>query len=140
MSWDSYIDNLVAQTKDASGQAHTDKACIIGLDGGAGWTTAAHANHLNLSGTEGATIANCFKNKDFTHLMANGVFVGGTKYQFLREEDGRVVYAKKKGEGALTLQCSKTAIVIAHSGEGCQQGNQNKGVGVIADYLESMNM
>ncbi len=44
MSWDSYIDNLIAQTKDAAGTAHVDKACIIGLDGGAAWTTAGHAS------------------------------------------------------------------------------------------------
>ena len=42
MSWDSYIDNLIAQTKDASGGAHVDRACIIGLDGGAKWTTDGH--------------------------------------------------------------------------------------------------
>jgi len=44
MSWDSYIDNLIAQTKDASGSEHCDKACIIGIDGGAAWTTAGHGN------------------------------------------------------------------------------------------------
>ena len=48
MSWDSYIDNLIAQTKDASGNAHCDKACIIGLDGSA-WTTPGHANALKVS-------------------------------------------------------------------------------------------
>lgn len=48
MSWDSYIDNLVAQTKDASGTAHSDRACIIGLDGGAPWTTAGHPNALQV--------------------------------------------------------------------------------------------
>ena len=42
MSWDSYIDNLIAQTKDSAGTAHCDKACIIGLDGGAPWTTPGH--------------------------------------------------------------------------------------------------
>ena len=49
MSWDSYIDNLVAQTKDAGGVAHCDKACIIGLDGGAPWTTDGHANALKVT-------------------------------------------------------------------------------------------
>ena len=44
MAWNGYIDNLVAQTKDAAGTAHADKACIIGLDGGAKWTTDDHAN------------------------------------------------------------------------------------------------
>ena len=48
MSWDSYIDNLIAQTKDASGTAHSDRACIIGLDGGAAWTSAGHANALKV--------------------------------------------------------------------------------------------
>ena len=49
MSWDGYIDNLIAQTKDAAGAAHCDKACIIGLDGGAPWTTAAHACALQVT-------------------------------------------------------------------------------------------
>ena len=72
--------------------------------------------------------------------MAGGVHAEGVKYQFLREEDKKVVYGKRKGSGAITLQASKTAIVIAHCPEGSQQGNANKGVGVIADYLESLNM
>lgn len=44
MSWDSYLDNLVAQSKDASGGVHVDKCCIIGIDGGGPWTSAGHAN------------------------------------------------------------------------------------------------
>lgn len=72
--------------------------------------------------------------------MTNGITLEGTKYQFLREEDGKVVYAKKKGLGSITMQASKTAIVIAHCPEGGQQGNTNKGVAVIAEYLEGMNM
>ena len=48
MSWDSYIDNLVAQTKDSAGTAHADKACIIGIDGGAPWTSSGHASALQV--------------------------------------------------------------------------------------------
>ena len=48
MSWDSYIDNLIAQTKDASGKTHCDKACIIGLDGGGHWTSSNHPNALEV--------------------------------------------------------------------------------------------
>ena len=47
---------------------------------------------------------------------------------------------KKKDHGAISIQSSKTAIVIGHTAEGCQQGNVNKGVGVIAEYLESLGM
>nr|WAQ15592.1 profilin 1 [Halisarca dujardinii] len=140
MSWDSYLDNLIAQSKDATGTAHADRACIIGLDGGAPWTTAGHANAFQLQGQEGPNIARCFKSKDFTAFMAGGVHAEGKKYQFLREEDKKVVYAKKKGEGAITMQASKTAIVIGHCPEGGQQGNTNKAVAVIADYLESLAM
>ncbi|XP_060081234.1 profilin-like [Ylistrum balloti] len=140
MSWDSYIDNLIGQTKDSAGSAHVDKACIIGLDGGAPWTTNAHTNAFNMAPDECAKIAKAFKSKDFSPFMSNGIHAEGTKYQFLKEEDGKTVMAKKKGEGALTCQASKTAIVIAHCKEGCQQGNANKGVAVIADYLESQGM
>ena len=48
MSWDSYIDNLLAQTKDGSGAPHADRACIIGLDGGASWTSAGHSAALKV--------------------------------------------------------------------------------------------
>ena len=71
--------------------------------------------------------------------MDAGIHAEGIKYQFLGEEDGKVVYGKE-GFGTITLQASKTAIVIAHMPEGGQQGNTNKGVGVIADNLERMNM
>ncbi|NKC16477.1 MAG: DNA primase [Gammaproteobacteria bacterium] len=137
-SWDAYIDNLIAQTQDASGTTHADKACIIGLDGGALWTSVAHPNALKLASGEGAAIAQAFKSKDFTPFMASGIVAEGVKYQFLREEDGNIVYGKKKDAGGITLQASKTAIVIATTPEGKQQGNTNKGVAVIADYLESL--
>jgi len=140
MSWDSYIDNLIAQSKDTAGSSHCDKACIIGLDGGAAWTTAGHANGLKITAQEGQAIANCFKTKDFTAMMAGGVNVEGTKYNFLREEDKKVVFAKRKDHGGMSLQASKTAVVIGHTPEGMQQGNVNKAVAVIADYLESLGM
>ena len=72
--------------------------------------------------------------------MAGGIHAEGTKYQFLRVEDEKLVLGKRKECGAITMQASKTAIVIAHTAEGCQQGNSNKGVAVIADYLESLGM
>jgi profilin len=140
MSWDSYIDNLIAQTKDASGNFHCDKACIIGLDGGAPWTSAGHANAFKLSGNEAPNIARCFKNKDFSSFQSGGIFAESIKYQFLREEDGKTVFGKKKEHGAITIQASKTALVVGHCPEGGQQGNLNKGVAVIAEYLESLGM
>ena len=140
MSWDSYLDNLVAQSKDATGATHIDKCCIIGLDGGAKWTTDAHPLAFKLDPNECANIAKCFKAKDFSVFMSSGVVAEGTMYLFLREEDNKIVYGKKKGGGAITIQASKTALVIAHCPEGGQQGSTNKGVAVIAEYLETLGM
>ena len=140
MSWDSYIDNLIAQSKDGGGQTHVDKVCIIGLDGGAQWTSNDHPAALKLWPVEAENIARCFKTKDFGIFMSSGVRIEGQTYMFLREDDGKVVYAKCKKVGGVTLEASKTAIVIAHCPEGSQQGNCNKGVAVIAEYFESLGM
>lgn len=139
MSWDSYIDNLISQTKDAYGVASCDKACIIGLDGSP-WTSASHPNALRLQGTEGAVIGRAFKSKDFSTFQASGIVAAGIKYTFLREEDGKLALGKKKDTGAITCQCTKTAVVVGHTIEGAAQGNTNKGVAVIAEYLESLGM
>ena len=34
MSWDSFIDSMIAYSRDMYGNLHIDKACIIGKDGG----------------------------------------------------------------------------------------------------------
>jgi profilin len=140
MSWDSYIDNLIGYCRDASGDVHCDKACIIGIDGGSKWTSDAHAKALKPTPQECTTIANCFKTKKFDSFQGNGIFVEKQKYQFLRGEDGKLALGKIKGGGGITLQASRTAIVIAHCPEGKQQGTCNKGVSTIAEYLESQNM
>lgn len=76
------------------------------------------------------------KSKDFSLFMQRGVFLEGNKYQFLRAE-GNAVYAKKKDLGAVSIQCSKQAVIVAHCPEGKQQGVMNKAIGVVADHLES---
>jgi len=133
MSWDSYIDNLLGH---AGGNA--DKACIIGLDGSK-WTSDTPANALKITAAEAATIGKAFRSKDFSPLQASGIHIEGIKYQYLRNDEN-VALGKKKDHGAITLQASKSAVVIAHTAEGQQQGNVNKAVGVIAEYLETLNM
>lgn len=139
MSWDSYLDNLVWQSNDSSGMAHCDRAAIISLDGGSSWTTSIHPHSIQLKPAEGEKIAQMMKSGDFSSAQANGIVLEGVKYQFLREDDN-VVLAKKKDYGAITIQKSKSAVVIGHTREGGQQGNTNKAVSVIADYLESVGM
>jgi len=136
MSWDSYIDNLIGHSGD-----NCDRACIIGLDGGAPWTSNTHAKAIQVQSQEGADIARAMKGKDSSAFATGGIRLEGIKYQFLREEDQvKTVLGKKKENGAITLQSSKTAIVIGHTAEGKQQGEVNKAVAIIAEYLESLNM
>lgn len=61
-----------------------------------------------MAAAEATNIATCFKSKNFSPFQESGVLAEGEKYQFLREEDGKFVLAKKKGSGALTLQATKT--------------------------------
>lgn len=65
MSWDSYLDNIVQQSKDGSGTCHVDRACIIGKDGGAPWTTAAHGS---VRITEPHTLVPYYYNKLITRV------------------------------------------------------------------------
>ena len=85
-------------------------------------------------------IADALSKKNFLTFQTSGVRINGTKYQFLREEDEKIVMAKKKDVGAITMQATKTAVVIGFCPEGKQQGNLNKAVSTVADYLESLNM
>ena len=140
MSWDDYIDNLIEQSRDSSGKAHIDKACIIGLERGNLWTThKTDPRMLELLPNEGEVIANCFKKKDFTGFSTE-IRVAGFCYIFLREIDNKMVLAKRSCDGGITMQASKAAVIIAHTCENGQQGNTNKAVAKIANYLESVNM
>ena len=120
------------------GLGHTDKAAIIGLDGSK-WTTNQHIQSLKISLSEAAVIGKAFKDKDFTIFQAEGVWIEGVKYQFLRGDDNFAL-AKKKDNGAITMQKSKTAVVIGHTKEGGSIGTTNKAVAVIAEYLESLGI
>ncbi len=44
MSWDSYIENLIGQSKNQDGKAQIDRACIISLEDGKKWTSDNHPN------------------------------------------------------------------------------------------------
>ncbi|XP_075252544.1 profilin-like [Convolutriloba macropyga] len=136
MSWDGYVDSILGSA-NVGGGTNTDKAAIIGQDGSI-WTSAYGGKGMSIGATEAATLAAAIKSKDFTPLQAGGIMLEGTKYQFLREEDGKVVQGKKKEHGAVTCVASKSAIVIAHTAEGQQAGLSTKAAASIAEYLESL--
>ena len=134
MSRNDYIDNLIAQSKGSSGEANIDKACIIGLEKGNMWTTQENPHVLRLTPEEGMIIAECFRKKDFTGFSTD-IRVENKGYIFLRDIDNKMVLARR-----ITMQASKSAVVIARTREGGQQGITNIAVAKIAYYLESVNM
>merc|ERR1711915_71159 len=127
-SWDAYIDNVLAHTG-----GHGDAACIIGQDGSI-WTTPGHPHSLKITYAEAGRIGRAMKSGDFSPFQARGIKVAGVKYRYLRG-DGNLLLGTSRHHGAITLQASKTAVVICHTREGGSQGNVNKGVAVIAEYL-----
>lgn len=130
--WNYYIDNLIAVSED-----NADKVAIFDLENGSSWISYNHPGALRLSPHESNKIAQALRNEDFSSFRDNGIIVDGVKYFFLGE-DGNVVWGKKKNEGAITIQKSKTAVVVAHTKEGSQQGSTNKAVQQVADYLVSI--
>merc|ERR1711964_134234 len=132
MSWNGYIDSIIGYAPNDCNQA-----CIIGFDGSQ-WTTADHAQNFNLKPEQAVKIAGAIKAEDCSTFQASGVLCGDIKFQFLRYDEG-IVLAKRKEQGAITIQPAKTAIVIAHTKEGATQGN-TKGVDAIVKYLESVGM
>ena len=79
MSWDSYIDNVIAHSKLGE-VTQIDKAAIIGQNG-ALWTSHAHANALKLSAEEALVIGQAFANNDMSIPQANGLMIEGKKYR-----------------------------------------------------------
>ena len=134
MSWDSYIDNVIGHAK---GQ-HIDRAIIFGQDG-APWTSAGHANAVKAQGNELKVIADEMKKNQNHGFGATGIRVEGIKYQFLRHDpDHNIVYGKKKGEGAITVEATKAGCILAHCPEGMQHGICNSAVHTVAQYLVSL--
>ena len=138
MSWNDCIDNLIAQSRDSFGNAHADRACIIGLDGSK-WTTDEHPNALRVTSEEAYKISRAFKEKDISTLLI-GMFHAERQCYTFREMDKIMILDHLKSYDALMLQCTKEAIVIGHTTEGSQLGKVNAAVAVVAEYLESLGM
>jgi len=133
MSWDSYIDNMAGRCSGSM-----DKGAIIGFNGSL-WTSHGPENALKLTADEAMKIGKALESKDYSPFQASGIYVEGVKYQFLRGDDS-IALGKKKDHGSITMQATKTAVIIGHTKEGGNQGNTNIGVGAIAEYIEGLGM
>merc|ERR1712039_560902 len=98
-------------------------------------TSDGPEDSLKVTLDEARTIGQAFTRNDFSGFQTSGIVVAGVRYAFLRADD-KMVFGRMKGQGAITLGASNTAVVIAHTAEGKRQGNTNRGVGVVAEYLK----
>jgi len=134
MSWNAYIDSIV---RDSTGSC--DAAALMSLEGQS-WTTDDHASNLSMSNEEMVTIAKVMSSNDMASFFMSGITAGGVTYQFLRENEGKVVHGKRKDNGGITLEKTGTGIVIGHTKEGGVQGNTIGAVNKMAAYIESVGM
>jgi len=138
MSWDSYIDSVVAHGR-VNNVENVDRVAIIQLGSGAKWTSETHPQVLRLKDEEAKTIGAICKSRDMTSFTTGGVWIEGIKYNFLREDEGPI-YAKKLDHGHITIENSNQAVVIGHCPEGKTPGACNKAVHNIVEYLKEQNM
>ncbi|KAK9450290.1 profilin [Limtongia smithiae] len=124
MSWQAYIDNLVASR-------NVDKAAIYSRAGDSVWAKSAG---FDLSTSELSEIRSGFENS--AGLQAKGLHAQGIKYFLLRADD-RSIYGKKGAEGLVIVRTTQ-AILLAHYPEGVQPGEATKIVEQLADYLISV--
>merc|ERR1712048_659155 len=117
-----------------------DKVSLIGINGSP-YTTQSHANAFTYDQGEAQEIARAFNSNEYSSFQEKGIVIGGVKYQFLRADDEeKYVLGKKKDHGAVTLQASKTIVIMAHTEEGKTHGDTNTSVGNMVTYLNSVDM
>jgi len=119
MSWQAYVDDQLVGAGLTGG-------VLLGHDGSV-WAS----KNFNIQGTEGAGLANLFKNP--ANVFATGIFLGGNKYMGIKGDE-RSIYGKKGATGVATAKTGQ-AIIIGYYDEKVQPGNAAVIVEKLADYL-----
>eukprot|EP00898_Chlorokybus_atmophyticus_P002532 jgi/Chlat1/327/Chrsp1S03192 len=128
MSWQAYSDHII-------GTGHSDKASIIGTQGGV-W--AASPEGFALGPGEDTTIAAWFQNPQ----PGGRMLIAGVEYFILRyDPDEGAAFLKKKDAsgvttGAVLVKCNQCILIAMHN-ELQQVGNTTKAVCSVADTLKS---
>mgnify|MGYP003597872764 CR=1 FL=1 len=127
MSWQSYIDNLLASGNIA-------RAAIHNLDG----SVLATSPGLNVSTKEALDLVQIITKGDPSSLYADGMRIGGMKYTFLRGDGIRSLYGRQGNGGVVVTKTNLTLVI------GVYESPMVAGSGVavvehLADYLISTN-
>ncbi len=120
MSWQIYVDqNLATASKTAA---------IIGLDG-AVW--AASAGFV-VTAEEGKALLAGFSNPS---SLANGIVVGGTRFNFTRCVDAAVIMGRKPGGSGVHCVKTNKCVIVAFYDPPVTTGQISVVVQTLGDYL-----
>ncbi|EGD82132.1 hypothetical protein PTSG_02806 [Salpingoeca rosetta] len=129
MSWQSHVEALEAN-------GHVTKVAIHGQDGNK-W---ASSTDFDLNPDEVRSLIYAIDNEQAAALLPqHGVLVHATKYQYLRRDAGRSIYAKSRTGGAVVCKTTK-AVIIATFENPISATDCVCDVERFADFLVSMQM
>eukprot|EP01060_Flectonema_neradi_P040522 TRINITY_DN925_c0_g1_i1.p1 TRINITY_DN925_c0_g1~~TRINITY_DN925_c0_g1_i1.p1 ORF type:complete len:130 (+),score=34.85 TRINITY_DN925_c0_g1_i1:125-514(+) len=128
MSWQEYVDNLVAGGK-------VQHAALLGIDGSV-W---AQTKDFALTAEEAAGVAGGMGEASGAYFQANGCTCAGTKYFTLRHMGDEGLYYGKKGAAGICIARSTQCLVVGIYGEGQTPGDANIAVEGVKDYLVSVS-
>lgn len=131
MSWQAYIDNLLAS-------GSVTAAGIYDLQGNPWAYSAGFAAQV----AEVAHVSAHMHADRASDLTTSGVKVAGQSYMFI-SGDSSEVYAKTmrpgSKEGVVFCKCN-TCIILAHHNDQVQPGACRTAIGKLADYLKEQNI
>jgi hypothetical protein len=134
MSWGAYI------TGEGGLLAQYDKIACGGIFGQNGSTFAqAQLDHVQTNYTEIIDMVNLMN--DPTPGYEKGFTFNQFPFALLRVDEGKILHAKGKGEGAMfpmTIQKTNQALVIAIGTADAVAGQVSSSVAKIADYLDGI--
>lgn len=129
MSWDSYGDTVRGHAQ-AGPELRVE---IYTKDGSVCTTERSLYEHLDKFASAFAGM-----NEGVAEFQRNGLTRNGERFQFLRFDGDEILFKNK--ENSVYVHDSKTTIICGIFPESLQGGNVSKGLRVVAEYLESLNM
>ena len=140
LDWDHQLDIIVEDSKDSTEAVNATKVCILSLENGKILMKTDQENAFKISQEESETITNSFKINDFSFFKNDGIKIEETNYEFRNSVDGKLVFAKKKDLGTLTMLRTRTKVIIGFTQDGYQQSGTNLALKNFARYLEKIKL
>jgi len=140
LDWDHQLDIIREDSKDSTGAVNAHKISILNIEDGEVLTSTDQDNTFKISQEEAIIIADAFKSKDFSTFENDGITIEEINYTFRNNVDGKIVLARKKDLGTLTIQATTTKIILGLTRDGYQQSGTNLALKNIARYFGKISL